>query len=277
MLGATMPEPTPGEPGTTWTMPAEWEQHERTWMAWPSAGPATADLDAEGLLAVRRAWAGVADAIVRFEPVTMVVAPDEVDEAAALLDPRVTLLPAPLDDAWMRDMGPTFVRDAGGGVVAVDWVFNGWGAQEWATWDNDADVAPLVAAAADVATIPSPMVNEGGGIHVDGLGTVLVTETVQLDPGRNPDWTREQVEAELRRTLGAERVVWLKRGLTRDYEVFGTRGHVDIVASFAGAGTILVHDQHGSGPSGLQRERRGTRGSSRQPARGASCPFPRRR
>jgi agmatine deiminase len=122
-------------------------------------------------------------------------------------------------------------------------VFNGWGAQDWATWGKDADVAPLVAATADVATVPSPMVNEGGGIHVDGLGTVLVTETVQLDPGRNPDWTREQVEAELRRTLGAERVVWLKRGLTRDYEVFGTRGHVDIVASFAGAGTILVHDQ----------------------------------
>jgi agmatine deiminase len=238
-----MPEPTPGYPGTTWTMPAEWEAHERTWMAWPSSGPSTADLDAEELLDVRRAWAGVANAIVPFEPVTMVVAPDEADGAAALLDPRVTLLSAPLDDAWMRDMGPTFVRDVDGLVVAVDWVFNGWGAQEWATWDKDADVAPRVATAATVDTIASPMVNEGGGIHVDGRGTVLVTETVQLDPGRNPGWTHDQVEAELRRTLGVDRVVWLTRGLTRDYEVFGTRGHVDIVAAFAGPDTIVFHDQ----------------------------------
>ncbi len=85
--------------------------------------------------------------------------------------------------------------------------------------------------------------NEGGGIHVDGRGTVLVTETVQLDPGRNPTWTKDEVENELRRTLGVSRVVWLRRGLTRDYEPFGTRGHVDIVAAFAGPDTILFHDQ----------------------------------
>jgi agmatine deiminase len=166
-----------------------------------------------------------------------------VDEAAALIDSRVTLLPAPLDDAWMRDMGPTFVRDDRGELVAVDWVFNGWGAQDWATWDNDAQVAPTVAAAAGVVVLPSPMTNEGGGIHVDGRGTVLLTETVQLDPGRNPSWTRDEVEAELCRTLGIERAVWLSRGLARDYEQFGTRGHVDIVAAFAGPDTILFHDQ----------------------------------
>ncbi len=229
--------------GSGLRMPPEWESHERTWMAWPPTGPTTADLDEDGLLDVRRAWARVAGAIVPFEPVTMVVDPADLDGAAALLDPRVTLLAAPLDDAWMRDMGPTFVRDAEGVLTAVDWVFNGWGAQDWASWTKDAEVAPIVASSAGVGAVASPLVNEGGGIHVDGLGTVLVTETVQLDPGRNPGWTRSEVEAELRRTLGAERVVWLARGLTRDYEVFGTRGHVDIVATFAGSGTILFHDQ----------------------------------
>jgi agmatine deiminase len=227
----------------THRMPAEWEPHLRTWMAWPSAGPATADLDAAGLAEVRRAWAGVADAIVRFEPVTMIVSPEESATARALLDDRVETLPAPLDDAWMRDIGPTFVHDAHGEVAAVDWVFNGWGAQPWATWGNDSQIAPRVADWAGAELVVSAMVNEGGGIHVDGRGTVLVTETVQLDPGRNPELSRADVEAELHRVLGTERAVWLRRGLTRDYETFGTRGHVDIVAAFAGPDTILFHDQ----------------------------------
>lgn len=225
------------------TMPPEWSTHERTWMAWPPTGPTIADLDERGVAEVRRAWAAVANAIVRFEPVTMAVAPDDESSAVALLDPAVEILSVPLDDAWMRDMGPTFVHDESGRVAAVDWVFNGWGAQEWSSWELDAEVAPVVTASAGVDIVASPMVNEGGGIHVDGEGTVLVTETVQRDPGRNPGWSREQVEAELVRTLGVSRVVWLERGLTRDYETFGTRGHVDIVASFAGPRTILFHDQ----------------------------------
>ncbi len=227
----------------TWRMPPEWYPHERTWMAWPPAGPSSVDLDAEGLHEIRAAWAAVANTVVRFEPVTMVVDPADTEGARALLDDAVAVLEAPLNDAWMRDMGPTFVHDADGRTAAVDWVFNGWGAQEWASWDNDALVAPQVASAAGAAIVPSSMVNEGGGIHVDGRGTVLVTETVQLDEGRNPGWTRDQVADELARTLGAELLVWLPRGLTRDYRTFGTRGHVDIVAAFAGPDTILFHDQ----------------------------------
>ena len=195
------------------------------------------------MLEVRRAWAAVANAVVAFEPVTIVVHPDDVETARSLLDARVDILEAVLDDAWMRDMGPTFVHDADGAVAAVDWVFNGWGAQHWASWEHDSLVGALVASEAGVERIGSPMVNEGGGIHVDGLGTVLVTETVQLDQGRNPTYAKDDVEAELRRTLGVERVVWLRRGLTRDYDDFGTRGHVDIVASFADGDTILFHDQ----------------------------------
>ncbi len=130
-----------------------------------------------------------------------------------------------------------------GRLGAVDWVFNGWGAQPWASWEHDARIGAHVGRLAGAEVVGSPLVNEGGGIHVDGAGTVLLTETVQLDPGRNPGLTRADVEAELARTIGATRCIWLPRGLTRDYDEFGTRGHVDIVATFAAPGVVLLHDQ----------------------------------
>jgi agmatine deiminase len=227
-------------------MPPEWAPHERTWMAWPSAEYTLGDAPGEAELA-RGTWAAVARAVAAFEPVTMVVDPGSVDDAARHLDATVRIVHAPLDDAWMRDIGPTFVHDEAGSLCAVDWVFNGWGGQDWASWSNDARIAEVVAGHAGARLVPSPMTNEGGAIHVDGEGTVLITRTVQLDEGRNPGWDEAQVEAELGRTLGAERVIWLPRGLTRDYDEFGTRGHVDIVATFASPGVVLVHRQDDPG------------------------------
>ena len=87
------------------------------------------------------------------------------------------------------------------------------------------------------------MVNEGGGIHVDGDGTVMVTRTVQLDPDRNAGWDAERVEAELQAYLGVEKVIWLPRGLTKDYQRYGTRGHVDMVAAFVRPGLLVAHSQ----------------------------------
>ena len=222
--------------------PAEWEQHTRTWMAWPSSGYALGDSEAD-IAEARGAWASVANAIVKHEPVTMFVDPSAADVAREWLDDRVAIVEAKLDDAWMRDVGPTFVRAPEGTLLGVDWVFNGWGAQSWAEWTNDAEIGRAVLASADVPVISSTLTNEGGGIHTNGDGTVLVTETVQLDPRRNPGWTREQVERELFDTLGATRFVWLPRGLTRDYDEFGTRGHVDIVAAVCNPTTVLYHDQ----------------------------------
>jgi agmatine deiminase len=222
--------------------PAEWEQHTRTWMAWPSSGYALGDSEAD-IAEARGAWASVANAIVKHEPVTMIVDPSAADVAREWLDDRVAIVEAKLDDAWMRDIGPTFVRAPEGTLLGVNWIFNGWGDQSWAEWTNDAEIGRAVLASADVPVISSTLTNEGGGIHTNGDGTVLVTETVQLDPGRNPGWTREQVERELFDTLGATRFVWLPRGLTRDYDEFGTRGHVDIVAAFCNPTTVLYHDQ----------------------------------
>jgi agmatine deiminase len=238
-------------------MPPEWAPHERTWMAFPTAnvtfGSADADVgddkrsgQTERLHLARSAWAEVARTVARYEPVTLVASVGEADDARHYVgqpaDGRVEIVERPLDDAWMRDIGPTFVVQDGA-LAAVDWTFNGWGGQEWAAWENDQHVAREVAALAGVPVSPSALVNEGGGLHVDGEGTVLLTETVQLDPGRNPGWTREQVEAEVHARLGTSTAIWLPRGLTRDYGRFGTRGHVDIVAAFLGPGVVAVHTQ----------------------------------
>jgi agmatine deiminase len=226
-------------------MPAETDPHERTWMAWPSQGYTLGDTAAEAREA-RETWAAVANAVAQFEPISMVVTPGDEAVAREFLIDAVQLHVAPLDDAWMRDIGPSFVVADDGRLGAVDWVFNGWGGQSWAVWEHDAAIGRHVAELAGAEVVASPIVNEGGGIHVDGLGTVLLTETVQLDPGRNPGATRDRIEAELARTIGATHCVWLPRGLTRDYDEFGTRGHVDIVATIPSPGVVLVHDQENS-------------------------------
>jgi agmatine deiminase len=222
-------------------MPAEGDRQDRLWLAWPTAGYTLGDSagDAEE---ARRTWAAVANAAAGFEPVCVVIHPRDVDVAPHYLSGDIELHVREIDDAWIRDSGPTFVNDDGQ-LAAVTWVFNGWGAQEWASWENDSTLGPEVAEWAGARRIDSDLVNEGGGIHVDGLGTVLVTETVQRDPGRNPGITRDAVEAELGRTLGTTKAIWLPRGLTRDSDTFGTRGHVDIVATFASPGVVLLHDQ----------------------------------
>lgn len=224
-------------------MPAETAPQVRTWMAFPRPGATLGD-DAASAEAARRAWATTANTISEHQPVTIVVDPVARADADRLLSGAVTVLEVPLDDFWMRDIGPTFVvDDETGAHGAVDWVFNGWGANAWSTWTRDAQVARVVAQEAGVERVPSLLVNEGGAIHVDGTGTVLVTETVQLDPRRNPYADRARVEDELSRTIGAQRVVWLPRGLTRDYDGLGTRGHVDMVATFASPEVLLVHAQ----------------------------------
>jgi len=223
-------------------MPAEWEPHERTWMAFPLANGTFGEDGSASLVAAQVAWADVATTIARYEPVTLIAGVDQGPVASAMAGPGVTVIERPLDDAWMRDIGPTFTLDEGT-LGATDWIINGWGAQVWAAWEHDARIAHDIAHDIGAELRPSTLTNEGGGIHVDGAGTVLLTETVQLDPMRNPGWTREQVEAEVHAQLGTTHAIWLPRGLTRDYGEFGTRGHVDIVATFVHPGLVVAHSQ----------------------------------
>ncbi|NQD40424.1 agmatine deiminase family protein [Glutamicibacter halophytocola] len=223
-------------------MPAETEAHQRIYMAFPSSGYTLGDTEAEAE-AARTTWANVARAVASFTPVTMVVDPSAEVDARRHLGDAVDYAIHELDDAWMRDIGPTFVRDEEGALSAIDWNFNGWGAQSWAAWGKDSKIAAAVAGLEGITRVQASITNEGGGIHVDGEGTMLATRSVQLDPGRNPNATEAGVEAEFARQLGVSKVIWLDRGLTRDNEEFGTRGHVDIVACFAAPGVVLYHDQ----------------------------------
>ena len=223
-------------------MPIEGHTQDRLWLAWPSSGYTLGDTEAE-IEEARTTWAAVANAASEFQPVTVVVHPGDEAVAKRYLAGSITLLSAALNDAWMRDIGPSFVIGDNGKLGAVNFVFNGWGAQDWAEWDNDQHIGRIVAEAAGATLINSDMVNEGGGIQVDGTGHVVLTETVQLDPGRNPGMTKQQVEAELNRTIGTTSALWLPRGLQRDHDTFGTRGHSDILAVFPTPEALLMHRQ----------------------------------
>jgi len=216
-------------------MPPEWAKHERTWLAWPAADYAQEE---DAYLA----WSEVANTAAEYEPVTVLVDPKHYEIAKKYLSATIELVVCPLDDSWIRDSGATFVFDDNE-LAAVNWVFNGWGAQSWSNYGQDAKVATFMANHVAAKLINSDLVNEGGGIHTNGSGLLLATETVQLGIERNPDWTRLEVEAELNSKLGTDKVIWIRRGLTRDYETFGTKGHIDIVACFADENTLLVHDQ----------------------------------
>lgn len=222
-------------------MPAEWEKHSRTWVAFPHTGYTLGETKEE-VEAAHKTWSNVANQASDFEPVSVVVHPQDLKTAKQYLSNAIELVEIEIDDAWIRDSGPTFAIE-GKELVAIDWVFNGWGAQQWAKYEQDALLASRIAKTIGVRTISSELTNEGGGIHVNGCDTVLLTETVQLGKERNPNWSREQVEKEIHEKLGTSKAVWLKRGLTRDYEEFGTKGHVDIVACFTPDGRVMFHDQ----------------------------------
>jgi agmatine deiminase len=222
-------------------MPAEWERHERTWLAFPTSGYTLGETEREHE-AARSTWANVANQASEFEKVTVVVNPGDESVAKKYLSGQIEIMPIAIDDAWIRDSGPTFVLNDGQ-LGAVNWVFNGWGAQGWAEFGKDSKLASVIAESTSATRIDSELVNEGGGIHISGDGTILLTETVQLGKGRNPSWSKDQVEQEIHQKLGTNKAIWLKGGLTRDYEEFGTQGHVDIVACFAPDGRVLYHDQ----------------------------------
>ncbi len=224
-----------------WRMPPEWQPHARTWMAWPNNPDLFEFVGSPDEAYV--AWAGAANAVSGFEPVIMVVPPGEMDTARSYLGPNVSIVERELGDSWMRDIGPTFVVGDNGELGAVDWQFNGWGGRTFPERSADALVARFVAEKAGAERLPSRLVNEGGAIHVDGEGTLLLTETVQLNHNRNPSWTREEIEAEMHAKLGTRKAIWLPRGMEADTLEAGTDGHVDTLAVFVKPGVVMVHGQ----------------------------------
>lgn len=218
-------------PPHSYRMPDENARHQRTWMAF---GP-TRDIWGSKLLpGVQQALGRIARTLARYEPVTMLVRPDEMHLARRVAGPGVTLLPAALDDLWIRDSGPVFVRAPNRQPGAIDFNFNGWGGKQ--IHARDARIAAFVANAAGVSRVRSTLVMEGGGVEVDGAGTAIVTESCVLNPNRNPGVTKAAAEAELYRVLGVREVIWLPGVAGRDI----TDGHTDFYARFVRPGRVLA-------------------------------------
>ena len=218
------------------TMPAEWEKHQRTFLEWPVQDSL---IHPENYREVCEGYAQVARAVSSFEPVTVLVNPDAVEEAGRLCGPSAELLIIPHDDAWVRDNGPTFVRDGTGVLQGISWRFNAWG-EKYKPFDRDDAAAGRLLQHYGVPCVEVPMVLEGGSIHVDGEGTLLTTEQCLLNPNRNPGMTRAQIESQLMQSLNVSKIFWLRSGLDGDE----TDGHVDNVACFARPGVIVMQVCH---------------------------------
>jgi agmatine deiminase len=231
-VSATL-ETTPAADG--FHMPAEFEPHAGCWMAWPER----TDNWRLGAKPAQEAFAAVAEAIAASEPVTMAVSDARFESCRSMLPAEVRVVEVSTDDAWIQDTGPTFVVDGKGVRRGVDWRFNAWGGTEgglYFPWDRDERVAAKVLEVEGDDRYRAPIVLEGGAIHVDGEGTVLTTEECLLNPNRNPDFSREQIERTLLDYLRAEKLVWLGAGVFQDE----TDGHVDNLACFARPGTVLL-------------------------------------
>lgn len=213
-------------------MPPEWAVHRRTFIEWPVKSsmcwPDNYDQ-------VCRGYAQAARAIAGFEPVTMLVNPEDMNQAAKLCGPEAELAEIPHNDSWVRDNGPTFVINNSGRIAGINWRFNAWGGR-YLPYDLDDSVPPRLLAREQIQTFNAPIVLEGGSVHVDGQGSLLTTQECLLNPNRNPGMTREEITDVLKQYLGIEAVIWLNRGLDGDE----TEGHIDNAACFVRPGVVLL-------------------------------------
>lgn len=215
-----------------WRMPDEAEAHKATWMAY---GASNAVWTRAQVPQVQLALVRIANAIAAYEPVNMLVRPAELASARQLLDARVNLIPAEMDDVWMRDTGPVFVRKPTGERAGVKFNFNGWGNKQQSGLDGQ--VADTVAAQARVPLLATRLVLEGGALEVDGKGTAIITESCVLNSNRNPGWSKADCEAELDRLLGIRKVIWLPGIKNKDI----TDAHTDFYARFVRPGVVAAH------------------------------------
>lgn len=219
-------------------MPGEFEPHEGCILIWPER-PGSWPYGAK---AARKAFTQVIREIAKSEKVYVAAGQSCIRDARESLKgiPGVTVLPAETDDAWARDIAPTFVVNGKGERRCVNWEFNAWGGNYnglYPSWEKDNAFAKTFA---DYCGAPcydaSTFVLEGGSIHSDGEGTILATEECLLSPGRNPGLSREEIEEKLCEYLGAKKVLWIPRGICGDE----TDEHVDNVCAFIRPGEVVL-------------------------------------
>jgi agmatine deiminase len=213
-------------------MPDEGEKHERAFIAFGAQEAIWEDFTED----VQAALGRIARAIARFEPVTVFCRESERSLAEDHCgSANVTYVTAALDDIWMRDISANFVVDDNGALGAVDFNFNGWGDKQ--QHGKDAKIARRVASEAQASYQRSELVGEGGGIEVDGHGTGIMTESSWINSNRNPDWSKADVEKELKQRLGLRKIIWLPGIKGKDI----TDAHVDFYARFISPGVVLAN------------------------------------
>ena len=218
-------------------MPAEWEPHDAAWLSWPHDRETFPDL-----AAVEAVYVEIIAALRGSETVNLLVTGERMrTRVTAMLEEEgigtggIRFHTADYADVWFRDYGPTFVVERKAGNLAmVNWTFNAWG-EKYPELMGDTRIPLIMNLDMDLPVFTPGIVMEGGSIEVNGCGTVITTEACLLNPNRNPDLSREEIEAYLEAYLGAGHVIWLKRGIAGD----DTDGHIDDIARFVNPTTIL--------------------------------------
>ena len=216
-------------------LPAEWETHASTVVAWPGRPQVWADRLHSGQDETCR----LIEAVSKAEPVLVATNASQLDQVKACLgeNPQVSVASIPLDDCWARDISPLFVVDTlEDSTVAVDFLFNAWG-EKFQPHQADAAFGAALSSYLHLARTSVDLVLEGGSISTDGQGTAIIVETTVINTNRNPNHTKATIEEALRKNLSIEEVIWLPFGLLGDTD---TDGHTDNVAVFCAPGRVLA-------------------------------------
>jgi len=217
-------------------MPGEFEKHAGTYIIWPERP----DNWRLGGKPAQKVFTEVASVIGKYEPITVIASASQYSNAREMLPEYVRVVEMSNDDSWVRDCGATFLINDAGELRAVDWSFNAWGGLVdglYFPWDQDDKIAQKMCEleSADRYRLDD-FVLEGGSIHVDGEGTLMVTEECLLSEGRNPHMTKEEIEKKLCDYLNCEKVLWIPRGIYNDE----TNGHVDNMCNFVRPGVVVL-------------------------------------
>ena len=219
-------------------MPAEWEPHAATWLSWPRREGISFPDSFDRVMPALRA---MIEALVESEQVCINVC-NGAHEAEArevlrgLPMERMSFHSIPTNEPWCRDHGPIFLtRDLDPRLAIVDWDYNAWG-NKYPPFDLDEVVPTRLAQILNVPLFYPRMILEGGAIDVNGAGALLTTESCLLNPNRNPNLRREEIEQRLRDFLGVREILWLGDGIAGD----DTDGHIDDLARFVSARTVVA-------------------------------------
>ncbi|CAA6820681.1 MAG: Agmatine deiminase (EC [uncultured Sulfurovum sp.] len=222
-----------------WFMPDESEPHKRTWMAFIANDYIW---ERKQIPIVKQDLARIAQTIAKYEPVNMLISPREINEAKKLLGRQhnfpIKLIPFETDDLWLRDTAPTFVVNEVGEKACINFNFNGWGEDQEHSLDKH--VANFIAKEAKVDIISTDLVLEGGCFEVDGEGNALMTESCIVNENRNPYKLKKEIDQEMKKLLGLEKIIWLKGIKGEDI----TDGHTDFYARFVSSNALIVSQEN---------------------------------